>query len=129
MRLTGALTIDRADIAPKLPTPSGVVAMDVVERNRPLEMVDRLQPQARRGDGWALDVTLKAPRRVFLRGHGLDVELSLDAHVGGTTAHPQLSGTARVVRGDYDFAGKRFEFDNQQRGLSLDPGRAACGWT
>jgi translocation and assembly module TamB len=48
---------------------------------------------------------------VFLKGHGLDTELSLDAHVGGTTAHPDLSGTARVVRGDYDFAGKRFEFD------------------
>jgi translocation and assembly module TamB len=39
------------------------------------------------------------------------VELSLNAHVGGTTARPDLSGTARVVRGDYDFAGKRFEFD------------------
>jgi translocation and assembly module TamB len=38
VRLTGALTIDRADIAPKLPTPSGVVPMDVVEKNRPVEM-------------------------------------------------------------------------------------------
>ena len=113
VRLTGALTIERADIAPNLPTPSGVVPMDVVEKNRPIEMVDRLQAQTRPGDGWALDVTLKAPRRVFLRGRGLDVELSLDAHVTGTTAHPYLSGTAHVVRGDYDFAGKRFEFDTQ----------------
>jgi translocation and assembly module TamB len=56
-------------------------------------------------------VTLKASRGVFLRGHGLDTELSLDAHVGGTTSDPVLSGTAQVVRGDYDFAGKRFEFD------------------
>jgi translocation and assembly module TamB len=76
-------------------------------------MVNRIQMQARRGDGWALDVTLKAPRRVYLRGRGLDVELSLDAHVTGTTARPNLSGTAHVVRGDYDFAGKRFEFDPQ----------------
>jgi translocation and assembly module TamB len=113
VRLTGALTIDRADVAPNLPTPSGVVPMEVVERNRPVEMVDRLQTQARPGDGWALDVTLKGPRRVFLRGRGLDVELSLDAHVTGTTAHPNLSGTAHVVRGDYDFAGKRFEFDTE----------------
>src|SRR5213075_2554723 len=60
-----------------------------------------------------LDVRLRAPRRVFLRGRGLDVELSLDAHVGGTTANAQLSGTARVVRGDYEFAGKRFEFDDR----------------
>jgi translocation and assembly module TamB len=113
VRLTGALTIERADVAPNLPTPSGVVPMDVVERNRPIELVDRQQSQTRPGDGWALDVTLKAPRRVFLRGRGLDVELSLDAHVTGTTAHPNLSGTAHVVRGDYDFAGKRFEFDTE----------------
>jgi translocation and assembly module TamB len=32
----------------------------------------------------------------------------------GTTARPVLDGVARVVRGEYDFAGKRFEFD--QRG-------------
>ncbi|RAK61320.1 translocation/assembly module TamB [Phenylobacterium hankyongense] len=111
VRLSGALTIERADIAPNLPTPSGVVEMDVVEKNRPPDLAVSLLPPTRRGDGWALDVTLKAPRGVFLRGRGLDVELSLDAHVGGTTANPALSGTARVVRGDYDFAGKRFTFD------------------
>lgn len=85
--------------------------MDVIEKNRPEDLPASLPPAALSGDGWALDVALKAPRGVFLRGHGLDVELSLDAHVGGTTAHPDLSGTAHVVRGDYDFAGKRFTFD------------------
>jgi translocation and assembly module TamB len=48
---------------------------------------------------------------VFIKGNGLDGELSLDAHVGGTTALPDLTGVARIVRGDYQFAGKRFEFD------------------
>ncbi|HEV2531319.1 translocation/assembly module TamB domain-containing protein [Phenylobacterium sp.] len=113
VRLSGALTIDQANVAARLPTPSGVVAMDVIEKNRPPEMAAALPPPSTGGEGWALDVTLKAPQRVLLRGRGLNVELSLDAHVGGTTTHPQLSGTARVVRGDYDFAGKRFEFDPQ----------------
>lgn len=111
VRLSGALSIDHADLSARLPTPSGVVAMDVIEKNRPEDLPASLPPAALSGDGWALDVALKAPRGVFLRGHGLDVELSLDAHVGGTTAHPDLSGTAHVVRGDYDFAGKRFTFD------------------
>jgi translocation and assembly module TamB len=110
-RLSGALTIDRADVAARLPTPSGVVAMDVVEKNRPPDLPGALPPRQINGEGWALDVTLKASRGVYLKGHGLDTELSLDAHVGGTTAHPTLSGTARVVRGDYDFAGKRFAFE------------------
>ncbi|HEX3363683.1 translocation/assembly module TamB domain-containing protein [Phenylobacterium sp.] len=112
VRLSGALTIDRADVAARLPTPSGVVVMDVVEKHRPDDLPAALPPTSLTGDGWALDVTLKAPRGVFLKGHGLDTELSLDAHVRGTTNHPDLSGTARVVRGDYDFAGKRFEFDS-----------------
>jgi translocation and assembly module TamB len=113
MRLAGDLTIDRADVAAKISGPSGVVAMDVIERNKPGDISQSLQPVARKGAAIALDVRLNGPRRIFLRGKGLDVELSLDAHVTGSTARPALSGTARVVRGEYDFAGKRFEFDER----------------
>ncbi len=113
VRLTGDLTIDRADAATHLPTLSGVVVMEVVEKNRPGGLSSRPGQAQTVGDGWALDVKLHAPRGVYLKGRGLDVELSLDAHVGGTTAHPDLSGVARVVRGDYDFAGKRFIIDTQ----------------
>ena len=35
VKLTGALTIDQANVAARLPTPSGVVSMDVIEKNRP----------------------------------------------------------------------------------------------
>ena len=111
--LTGDLTIDQAEVAADPPTPSGVVAMDVREINRPDDLSATIPARLRRGDGWVLDVKLRAPRRVFLRGRGLDMELSLDAHVIGTTTRPELTGTARVVRGDYDFAGKRFEFDDR----------------
>lgn len=111
VKLTGDLTIDRGDVAADPLAPTGVVAMDVREVNRPEDLPVAFAGARKKGDGWALDVTLKAPRRVFLRGRGLDVETSLDAHVGGTTANTNLTGTARVVRGDYDFAGKRFAFD------------------
>jgi translocation and assembly module TamB len=113
VRLSGALTIDRADVAANPPAPTGVVTIDVIEKNRPADLDHALGPARKLDAGWALDVTLKAPRRIFLRGRGLDLELSLDAHVGGTTGHPNLTGVARVVRGDYDFAGKRFTFDNR----------------
>ena len=111
IKLTGAVTLDRADVSAQTKTPAGVVAMDVIERNRPQDLDQGLQRRPSTG-GMILDLDLKAPRRVFVRGRGLDVELSLDAHVGGTSLAPQLSGVARVVRGEYDFAGKRFEFDD-----------------
>jgi translocation and assembly module TamB len=113
LKLAGALTLDRADLTAAAPTPSGVVALDVIERNRPPDLIGANRRAAPAGRAMILDVTLKAPRRIFVRGRGLDVELSLDAHLTGTTAQPLLGGTARVVRGDYDFAGKRFEFDDR----------------
>ncbi|MFI4933424.1 MAG: translocation/assembly module TamB domain-containing protein [Caulobacterales bacterium] len=113
VKLTGALTVDRADVAANPPVPSGVTPMDVIEVNREVGSGGHLQTEASHGPAVDLDMSLKAGRGVFLKGRGLNVELSLDAHVAGSTAAPVLSGTARVVRGDYDFAGKRFEFDNR----------------
>jgi len=113
VRIVGALNIDRADIAANPPIPSGVVPMDVIEINQPVDLSSAVRGPAPREAPIALDVSLKANRGVFVKGRGLDVELSLDAHVGGTTNNPVLTGAAHVVRGDYDFAGKRFQFDNR----------------
>jgi translocation and assembly module TamB len=113
LKLAGALTIDRADLSAATPTPSGVVVMDVIERNRPADLQpDLLRAPAPRGAGMAFDLTFSAPRRVFVRGRGLDMEMSLNARLEGNSNAPLLSGVARVVRGEYDFAGKRFEFDD-----------------
>jgi len=112
VKMTGALTIDRADVSAQSKTPAGVAVMEVIERNRPQDLVQGVEARRVSSGGIALDVSLNAPRRVFVKGRGLDVELSLDAHVGGTSSSPTLDGVARVVRGEYDFAGKRFEFDD-----------------
>ena len=117
LTLRGALVVDRAEITPERPSPRGVVQMDVIERNVPAGLGARSRAPAARGPGVALDVTIDAPRGVFVRGENLglnlDVELSLDARVGGTTTAPQLSGRADVVRGDFNFAGQRFEFSDR----------------
>ncbi|MFI4976534.1 MAG: translocation/assembly module TamB domain-containing protein [Caulobacterales bacterium] len=113
VELSGILNVDRADIAAKPPTPSGVASMDVVEINRPVGTGGHLQAVTSYAPPVAMDVRLKAARGVFLKGRGLNLEVSLDAHVQGTTDAPAIGGTARVVRGDYDLAGKRFIFDNR----------------
>ncbi|MDB5439977.1 MAG: autotransporter, partial [Caulobacteraceae bacterium] len=109
--LKGRLMIDRADVVADPPTPSGVVPMDVVEINLPAGREIEATAAKARGPAFTLDVTLTAPQKIFVKGRGLDAELSLDAHVGGTTAGPVLTGEAKLIRGSYDFAGKRFEFD------------------
>jgi translocation and assembly module TamB len=113
-KLTGALNIDQANLSAATRAPPGVLTMDVVERNLPAARLSELKVESGHGGpAITLDITLRANRHVFVRGLGINAELSLNASVGGTLAHPVLSGKARVVRGDYDFAGKRFEFDDQ----------------
>ena len=124
-KLVGALKVDRADISPNTPAPTGVVGMDVVEINKPgeLDVAPEATPKkAAVTPPIALDVAVRASRGIFVKGKGLNVELSLDAHVGGSASAPALGGEARVVLGSYDFAGKRFDFDSSSViHLAADP--------
>jgi translocation and assembly module TamB len=114
VKLSGQLNIEHADIsAQSARAPPGVTSMDVTEVNAPGGQQQLAPGTAERGPAVTLDVKLRAARGIFVKGFGLNAEMSLDADVGGTTAAPVLSGTARVVRGDYDLAGKRFEIDDQ----------------
>jgi autotransporter translocation and assembly factor TamB len=56
-----------------------------------------------------LDLQVDMPKRVFVRGRGLDSEWGGSLLVTGTTATPRIQGELRPLRGRYDFAGKIFE--------------------
>jgi len=122
IKIVGGLAIEEANINAGAQLAPSVPSMDVVEVNRRGSAQRRPAPAAKGGVGAALDVRLTAPRRIFVRGRGLDVEMSLAARVTGSTSAPVLDGRAQIVRGSYEFAGKRFLFDD--RGavqLSTDP--------
>ena len=77
-----------------------------------------------RGPQIGLDIRLRSRGDVRVAGRGLNVLLNVDARVRGTVAQPVLSGNATIVRGDYEFAGKRFVFDDRGSiALSTDPAR------
>ena len=121
--LSGEMDIDEARIEANPPGSNGIVRMDVVEINRPGGDVPEEEQNRQRGLQFGLNIGLRSPGGdVRVVGRGLNVEMNVNAQVRGTIAQPTLSGTARVVRGDYDFAGKRFVFD--ERGtvtLSTNP--------
>lgn len=56
----------------------------------------------------ALDVTVDAPQRIFVRGWGLDAECGGTVHIGGTLAKPVMDGNFAAIRGAYEEFGKRF---------------------
>ena len=121
--LNGEMDIDEARIEANPPGSTGIVRMDVIEINKPGGDIPEEEQNRQRGLQFGLNIALRSPGGdVRVIGRGLNVEMNVDARVTGTIARPVLGGTARVVRGDYDFAGKRFVFD--ERGtvsLSTNP--------
>ncbi len=112
--LSGEMDIEEARIQANPPGSTGIVRMDVIEINRPGGDVPEEEQNRQRGLQFGLDIALRSPGGdVRVVGRGLNVEMNVDARVTGTIARPTLSGTAGVVRGDYDFAGKRFVFDDR----------------
>lgn len=123
--LAGRLDIDEARIQPNLPGSNGIIRMDVVEINRPGgdPEPDGAEAPPRSQSPIALDIVLRSPNDdVRVVGRGLNVALDVNARVQGTIARPILSGRAEVVRGDWEFAGRRFIFDDDGVvTLSTDP--------
>ncbi|WP_415182389.1 translocation/assembly module TamB domain-containing protein [Phaeovulum sp.] len=64
-----------------------------------------------------LDVTIAAPRALFVRGRGLDAELGGQLRLRGTTANVVPTGEFNLIRGRLDILGKRFTLDEGQVAL------------
>lgn len=63
---------------------------------------------------WMLDIRADAPGRMMVSGMGLDSEWRATLEIKGTVFAPAVTGTAEMVRGGYEFSGRRFEL---QRGI------------
>lgn len=66
-------------------------------------------PAKVRAAPWQFLIDASGGNRIDVRGLGLDSEWGADIRLRGDTANPQIFGTADLVRGGYEFAGKRFE--------------------
>ena len=114
IQLTGRIDIDEARIQANPPGSTGIVRMDVIEINKPGGDIPEADQNRPRGPQIGVDIAIRSPGGdVVVVGRGLNVEMNVNARVTGTINRPTLTGTARVVRGDYDFAGKRFVFDDR----------------
>ncbi len=106
--IAGRVTIDRARWA------LGIAAEDVAlpqiaTREINGEAGRGRQQSSARDSAWRYLVNASAPGRVAVEGLGLDSEWGIDIALRGTVNDPRIGGTAQLVRGDYTFAGTRFE--------------------
>lgn len=101
--------------------PASVPQLDVV---RPGQKRERSGPALVVG----LDVNVVSPGSFFVRGHGLDAEMSGKLHVGGLSTSPDISGGFDLRRGFFNLAGVnlnftkgRVAFDGSGVNHKLDP--------
>ena len=106
--IAGRVTIDRARWA------LGTAAEDVALPQIATREINgepgatRTQVSAR-DSAWRYLVNASAPGRVAVEGLGLESEWGVDIALRGTVSDPRIGGSAQLVRGDYTFAGTRFE--------------------
>jgi translocation and assembly module TamB len=78
---------------------------------RELNRVDDDLPPPRRVSPWKLDLSVSGNNRLAVTGLGLTSEWGADLKIGGTVSEPRINGRAELVRGSYDFAGRRFDLE------------------
>jgi translocation and assembly module TamB len=60
---------------------------------------------------WKLDIDVDSRNQLAVTGLGLDSEWRGKLHLGGTIDNPAINGRVDLVRGGYEFAGRRFDLD------------------
>jgi len=112
IRVSGDFNVSQARIsieqpaAAQIPTLRGIRRINFPDREE--EAAPSESPFQR---PMQLNLKITAPRRIVVFGRGLDTEWAADFRVTGPVDDPSIDGTATLVRGDLDLAGRRFSFD------------------
>lgn len=107
--ISGNVTLNESRF--QLGTATAANALPVIQVREINLPADRAEPAAASAP-FRLNIKAAARNRLMVRGMGLDSEWSADLTVGGTVAAMRIDGDANLLRGDYTFAGRRFELES-----------------
>jgi translocation and assembly module TamB len=80
---------------------------NLTERNRPMDFAAPASVPV----PWRLDLKATARNSLMVTGLGLDSEWRTILAITGSVGEPVLVGNATLLRGGYEFAGRRFELE------------------
>lgn len=135
LAVTGTINVLRAEITVPERLPSRATLLDVRHRLPPINVQKtleraRLATEAKSSGtgaatdgGVSLDITVDAPRAVFVRGRGIDAELGGRVRITGPVSAIQPVGSLTLIRGRLDVVGQRITFSSGEVTLvgDLDP--------
>jgi translocation and assembly module TamB len=124
MSVAGPITIDRAEIlvggqqSASYPTlevreinkAGGAVTATNVVTPAPAKPQPRAAPPGAAPAPIRLALSIRAPQAIFVRGRGLDAEMSGQLEVAGTPAAPTVTGGLTMRRGEFTLLGRRLTF-------------------
>jgi translocation and assembly module TamB len=124
--LKGEATITQAEYTLSAKASDDIVKIYVVELNRPPGLISLPEKPSTKTFSTRLRINVKADNRVFVRGRGLDSEWEGRVRVRGTTDQLAMQGRVDLVKGEFDFAGRRFVLQDGSHiellgGTDLDP--------
>ncbi len=113
--ISGRLELSETEIRIPSGTPGIGTAVDIRHIHEPRDVrttrrrAGLIKTTSGRSASYPLDITVNAPRGVFVRGRGLDSELSGSIRLSGTTNDVIPSGVFELIRGRLDILGKRLD--------------------
>ena len=117
--LGGTIRIPRADITIPQKLPGTLAQIDIKHRHPPRDVavqaakIKENRPGTKTGKdtgGLQLDLTIIAPRQIFVRGRGLDAELGGKIILTGPSSAPSATGGFKMQRGRLSIIGRRLDF-------------------
>lgn len=110
--IKGALNFDQVKIQLPDTIPQGTAKINTVskqEYEQKKEQAAEKKQQNEQAFKAKLDVGLNFPKRIFVRGQGLDAELGGNLTLKGDSQQPIIDGQVNVIRGQYKFLDKLFK--------------------
>ncbi|HEY0269937.1 MAG TPA: translocation/assembly module TamB domain-containing protein, partial [Sphingomonas sp.] len=104
--IAGDVVLDKSSYRFGHAAAASIPRLTVKELNQPAD-VDEPAPRM----PWSLDLKTDARNQLSVRGLGLDSEWRAKLAIAGTVDDPAITGRADLVRGSYQFAGRRFDLD------------------
>ncbi|MEQ9607475.1 MAG: translocation/assembly module TamB domain-containing protein, partial [Kiloniellaceae bacterium] len=108
-QVEGRFTTETVEISLLANLPPNVVSLDVVEMRDGEVVAAPEEAEAPPPVDPVLDIVIDMPRRVFVRGRGLDSEWAGRISVQGPASSPAVSGELNLVRGFLSVVGKPFD--------------------
>lgn len=112
MQAAGRILIREADIRIPSGLPPSIVTLNVIRPGQ-----KRTTPPAGPAPSIGLDLVVDAPNQIFVRGRGVDAELSGQLRIRGSASKPQVGGGFELRRGAVSLAGTNLSFNHGKVGF------------